>query len=679
MKLGKIVVVGGICGAGKRYGGKTGPTGYRYTGTAGEERGDGGNGMKSEAVYGKLVHMNDEQVGIVLRQQVNDPGDRNDGGVVLGLYGVSTASHVGTASCMAAMAAALAAPQSGYYRSAELLSALDRTADFMLRRQHGDGTISLGGTNFNSPPDTGFVINGMAQIYWLLQGVAEGAGTAGAAGAGGESGQAGTTGVVREFGEAGKAGISGVAGTAAKVKLFLERTIPAMLTGGCHTPNHRWVLVAALSALYRIFGLESLVRRADEWLAEGLDGTNDGEWTERSNGIYNTVSNIMLIYAADRLNRPELLDSVRRNLNMMAYMIYEDGEVITDYSGRQDLGARHDLSEYFLCYRLMADRDRNPLFASMYDLSAKTMNRLGPVNNHALLGWLLFPCGAIDEIARAPLPDRFRRVFNSDYPIRENLARMEDAGHHGKISHSSMHTAFGSPVMRWREGELGATAMTRASSFFSLRYGDVRLAGISLFTLFSPGVADMEEFAETASGCRMGKTMEKGYYGPLAKEHLPASASEAVSPWYLLPHHLRPFTHAQKHTLETEIVRDGTDWLVRIRSDERQDAITQAVLYFRKDAALSVEDGENGGSGANGGLEQADGGVLLWKSGKLVCRSGDYGLELTGGKRDHLMALSAGVQTAGNVQAVVVNLLTPFDHTIRIRPFRVDALESGAQ
>lgn len=596
--------------------------------------------MRSEEVFGKLVRMNDEQVGIVLRQQMNEPGSRNDGGVVLEHYGVPTASHVGTAGSMATMAAALATPQSAYYRSTGLLSALDRATDFMLRRQHGDGTISLGGTNFNSPPDTGFVISGMAQIYWLLS---------------------------RQEKEAGCAEV------AVKVKRFLERTIPAMLTGGCHTPNHRWVLVAALSALFRIFGLAELVRRADDWLAEGLDGTRDGEWTERSNGIYNTVSNIMLIYTADRLNRPELLEPVRRNLEMVAYMIYEDGEVITDYSGRQDLGVRHDLSEYFLSYRLMADRDRNPLFATMHDLSVRTLNRLGPVNNHALLGWQTFPCEAIDKVERAPLPDRFRRVFNADYPIRDHLARMADVGHHGFIPHSSLHTAFGSPVMRWREGELGATAMTRSASFFSMRYGDARLAGISLFTLFSPGVVDMEDFAETASGCRMGRTMEKGYYGPLAQEHLPATESEAVSPWYLLPHHLRPFTHAQQHALEAEIAREGEDWLVRIRSDERQDVITQVVLYFRQEMELSVaEDAELiAGDDAEGGLERAEGGVLQWRSGTLVCRSGDYGFELTGGKRDHLMARSAGIQTTANVRAVVVNLLTPFDHAIRIRPFRI--------
>lgn len=117
---------------------------------------------------------------------------------------------------------------------------------------------------------------------------------------------------------------------------------------------------------------------------------------------------------------------------------------------------------------------------------------------------------------------------------------------------------------------------------------------------------------------------------------------------------------------------------MRNRSDERQDVVTQAVLYFRKDAELSVaEDSDNGDVDADGGLERTDGGVLLWKSGKLVCRSGDYGLELTGGKRDHLLAQSAGIQTAGHVQTVVVNLLTPFDHTIRIRPFHAGAGTSG--
>jgi len=578
--------------------------------------------MNSESVFEKLVRMNDEEAREALRRQVNEPGSRNDGGSV-GPYGIPTASHGGTAGSMATMAAAFVAEGSAFYRDDLLLSALDRAADFMLRRQHEDGTISLGGTNFNSPPDTGFVVSGMAQIYRVLS-------------------------------EQGGEGASAVA---AKTKLFLERTIPAMLTGGGHTPNHRWVLVSALSWLHGIFGMEELVRRADEWLAEGLDCTEDGEWTERSNGIYNTVSDIMLIYAAGGLNRPELLEPVRRNLEMMTYMIHEGGEVITDYSGRQDLGRRQNLSEYFLCYRLMAHCDRNPIFASMYDLCAGTLSRLGPVNNHALLGWLAFPCEGMDALERAPLPDRFRKTLNAGYPIREKLAKMADAGHHGKISHSRMHTAFGSPIMRWRDGGTGAAAMTRSESFFSLRHGDARLSGISLTTLFAPGTVEMEDFEETPAGCRMGTTLEKGYYGPVAAEHLPSSAKEEISPWYLLPHHLRPYTHAQKHRIEVEIERDGAEWVLRLRSDRRPDVVTQAVLYFGQNSELTGEE-----------LEWTDEGAFFWKGGTLVCMAGDSGFELTaGGGFAHRLPPGSGQGTQGFARRAVVNLLTPFDHEIRIR------------
>ena len=108
-----------------------------------------------------------------------------------------------------------------------------------MNRQHADGTVSLGSTNYNSPPDTAFVVGGITQIYQLLE--------------------------AHDWAD--------VKPASAKLKLFLERTIPAMLTGGCHTPNHRWVITAALSLLYEIFQMPELLARAEEWLAEGMDIT----------------------------------------------------------------------------------------------------------------------------------------------------------------------------------------------------------------------------------------------------------------------------------------------------------------------------------------------------------------------------------------------------------------------
>lgn len=117
-------------------------------------------------VLEKLVRRNDRDVQFALAHQVSD-GSRNDGGVIDPGSGLPAASHGGTVAYIASMTAALYSAKSSYYRSETVLAALDRALSFMLRRQHEDGTISLGSTNFNSPPDTAFVVNGIAQIYLL--------------------------------------------------------------------------------------------------------------------------------------------------------------------------------------------------------------------------------------------------------------------------------------------------------------------------------------------------------------------------------------------------------------------------------------------------------------------------------------------------------------------------------
>jgi len=570
--------------------------------------------------FQKLVSLNDVEVKYALEHQTVD-GGRNDGGIIDQYSGLVNASHGGTAAYMASMTAALYTKESVYYRNAQVYSALEKAAQFMLRRQHEDGTISLGSTNFNSPPDTAFVVNGMAQIYSLLSD--------------------GTWEQAVQL--------------AILVRTFLQRAMPAMLTGGGHTPNHRWVLTAALSNLYRIFGDGRLRTRAEEWLAEGLDCTEDGEWTERSNGIYNAVTNIMFIYSSIGFNKPELLEPVRKNLEMMAYLVFEDGEVVTDYSGRQDWGARHNLSEYFLCYQWMAEHDRNPLFAAMYDLAAATITHLGPVNNHALLGSICYPCPNVEHLPRIPLPDNFKKVLNINYPMNDQLQLMEGVGHHGIIHHSSMHNSFGAPVIRYKEGERSALLMSGTASFFSLRNGAAKLLAVSLATTFSPGIVPMENMTETKEGCRFSTTQEKGYYGPIPAQQLPASAQAPISPWYLLPHQHRPYTHVQQHTINTEIVKGDDEWLLRIQSDERQDVVTQLTLLFPRDMQLS-----------GNGLEKAGEGIMLWSSGELLGRSGGYRLLLSGGAKQHNIIHMRNALGQGDAQKVIVNLVTPFEYELKI-------------
>jgi hypothetical protein len=574
-------------------------------------------------MYDKIVKLTDEWTRKTMQLQVLDAGSKYYGGVLDEASGVARTSHLGTPAVMSSWAACLVNPDSGFYQDQALLERLELAADFMLNRQHPDGTISPGWTNYNSPPDTGFVVVGVALIYRLLQ----------------------------------RHGWEALRPAAGKIKLFLERTIPAMLTGGCHTPNHRWVMVAALAMLHDMFPLPELVRRADEWLAEGIDMTADGEWTERSNGIYNTVSDLMLFYAAESLGRPELLEYVRRNLRMMLYLVHPSGEVVTDYSGRQDFGQKSDMSNYFLIYRLMAAHDRDPEFAAMSDYAGQFVKDAGGGHNSPIMGYLLYPGLDLEGAERAPLPERYVKTFNEHHPVREHLARIPEVGHHMHILHSSMHLAFGAPLARHRDRDTSVTVMSRAPSFFSLRHGKVRLLGVKLATSFSPGIVYFDEFRKEGEGYLLSAHMDKGYSGPVPSRHLPDLPQRAqLSPWYLLPHQHRPMTHLQHFKLEAGIVPGDGQWTIRVTSDEREDVFAQ--LTFVLD-----EEGEIEGSGlAPIGRER-----YMLKEGTLLYTAGGSGIEISTGAYEHwLTEVREDPHPAGCLY-VHVNLLTPFDRTFTVK------------
>ncbi|TVY06990.1 hypothetical protein [Paenibacillus cremeus] len=577
-------------------------------------------------IYQQAVQKNDEYTASTLGKQVLDPASKYYGGVI-GETGVARPTHVGTPRVMGGWASALVNPDSRYYHDEALLAALDQAADFMLNRQHADGTISLGGTNFHSPPDTAFVVGGLAQMVQLLE--------------------------AHDW--------APVEPVAAKLRLFLERTIPAMLTGGCHTPNHRWVITAALALLHELFGKPELVARAEEWLAEGIDITGDGEWTERSNGIYNAVSNIALYHTARLLNRPELLEHVRRNLRMMAYLVHPNGEIVTDYSGRQDFGKTYDMATYFLVYRLMAAHDRDPFFAAMSDYSGSYFKQPEAVNNNALMGLLLYPEAHIEGLERLPLPDRYVRILNARHPMGEHLAQIDAVGHHMKIQHSSMHLAFGAPVVRIREQDTSVTVMTHAPSFFSLRHGKVRLLGVKLSTSFSPGIVKFSSLTvdEETGAYQLKAHLEKGYNGPVQSQLLPELAGRAeLSPWYLLPHQHRPMTHLQTQELQVDITPHDSEWTIRVRTDEREDVYAQLTFILGAEGEISGSDV----------LPVGDGRHML-KSGavKYSVDGGGEAIEISSGAHEHWVSVLNEDQHPAGCQYVHVNLLTPFDRTFTIR------------
>lgn len=571
-------------------------------------------------MYRKIVELNDKVTASNFEKQINDVNNRFWGGIIDEHTGIPSPTHVGTGSVINSWVCSYINKDSKYYHDAKLKTHISDALDYMLKQQHEDGTISPGWTNYHSPPDTGFIVTGFSQVHHLLQ---------------------------EDKGVQTKELFS-------KVHLFLKRTIPAMLTGGCHTPNHRWVLTSALAHLYVIFGDERLLQRANEWLNEGIDITEDGEWTERSNGIYNTVSNILLYYTSKILEKPKLLDYVRRNLDMMKYLVHPNGEIVTDYSGRQDFGNTYDLSPYHLIYRLMAVNDNDPVYNAMADLATQSLTDIGSSNNHIMSGYLVYPIIKHADVEKVGLPNDYEVFINQNYPLLDNLRQMKDVGHHSEIEHSSMHTSFGAPIVRYRKDKESVTIMSDNSSFFSLRNGEASLLGVQVYSSFMPGLVEFDKIEKKNKGYHLSKQMKKGYTGPISKKHLSNNGDTNV--WYLLPHQHRELTHNQTYEMSIDIVKEGADWKLHMTSDDRLDVFTQIMFLFKSDGHVSGKD-----------ILSISENSRFWKSDKLTHTSGRDKITIESGAHEHWLEDIRPINLGNGIQTVKVNLVSPINKTFHIK------------
>jgi DNA-binding transcriptional LysR family regulator len=151
---------------------------------------------------------------------------------------------------------------------------------------------------------------------------------------------------------------------------FLQRVGDGVVTGGIHTPNHRWVVCAALARLHALFPNGKYVARIDDWLGEGIYQDADGLFPERSPN-YARVEVDAFVTLARLLNRPALLDPVRKHLNANLYLLQPpDGEIECVNSRRQDQDRAIHVANFYLQYRYMAIRDNNATFAAVARLIA---------------------------------------------------------------------------------------------------------------------------------------------------------------------------------------------------------------------------------------------------------------------------------------------------------------------
>ncbi|MDX3747050.1 hypothetical protein [Streptomyces sp. AK08-02] len=373
--------------------------------------------------------------------------------------------HRGLAGRVKTLTAAYRSPDSALHGSGQAVAAAT-THLRALRAVQTPSGLFAGGDNVQSPPDSAFTVNDVCDAYVL------------AADAGPELGEV-------------AAALAEIAGAATA----------GLLTGGVHTPNHRWELSAALARLHRSFPDDRLLDRVEEWLAEGVDIDAEGLYSERSAIYASQVTNPSLLLLAEVLGRTDLLDAVERNLATTLDLIRPDGTVETVHSRRQDQRLSFPLWPYLPHYRLLAIRTGRGDFARAARLAAAD----GIEDPDLLARTLLTP-----ELCRAlPAPDA-EGLPRESYLTTARLATRASADAHTVVY-------GGSDVPEHRRVRSGLACNP---TFLRLFAGAAVLDAVRLsrgfFDLGPFRAADMRQLAE--SRYRLTETLTAAYYQPLPRD-----------------------------------------------------------------------------------------------------------------------------------------------------------------
>lgn len=476
-------------------------------------------------------------------------------------------------------------PESTHYGSKALLPDIEAAARTMLLFQHPDGTIDYLDTNFHSTPDTAFVLENVIPAYrYLAQSKATGTETA-----------------------------------LKHLKTFLQNAGKALVVGGIHTPNHRWVVSAALTKLNELFPDPRYTARIEQWLAEHIDIDPDGQYNEKSTNSYSPIVDRSLISMARGLRKPELLEPVRRNLLMTRYYVHPNGEVVTEASNRQDKGTIGNMARYYYCYRYMALHDNDGDMAAMCRLieTTCTTGQLAGFLDYFLEDPMLW-----NELPPAkPLPTNYAKAF----PY--------------------------SGVVRIRREKWDSTILSNNASFLTFHHGNAVLQGMRVAaSFFGKGQFDSATIEQQGNSWVLKKSLEGPYYQPIASEKIDPSGD-----WVKMPQTARTQSEIQK--LDTTVTISETPNGLQIQFDilGTEGVPVTLELIFRAGGTFAGIDK----------YPKKDNAYLM--SGETGTYSvGTDAIHFGPGKLEHKGLQLRGALPAVDAPTVYLTGFTPFRHTLRL-------------
>lgn len=488
----------------------------------------------------------------------------------------STAGYIGRA-CML-----MYCPESSFYKSKEMLKTIEQAAEALLKFQYSDGTVDLLSTNFHSTPDTAFVLENIIPAHKFLK----------------------------------ETKISSSEKTLAFLEKFIKNAAEALIVGGIHTPNHRWVVTAALVKINEIFPDKRLMNRAEQWLAEHIDIDPDGQYTEKSTHVYSPIVNRALIDMAKGLNKPKLLNDVRKNLMMTLYYIHPNGEVVTEGSSRQDRGVVGKMSVYYGNYRYMALLDNNGQMAEVCRLIEKTNSA------QALAGYLGY------------------------FLENPQLWRELPASHDLPTNYAKAFPFSG--LVRIRRENWDCTILSKNTSWLTFHKGNAVLQAMRVAcSFFGKGQFDSEKIEQQGDTWILTKTLEGPYYQPFEKDKISPDGD-----FEKMPRILRKQSEVQKMVTTIKIKEKLNGIEVEIEMKGTENVPVSLELIFRQ-------------GGTFRGVEKFTNSYLLSAStGEYVI--GEDKISFGPGKIEHKGLQLRGALPASDAPTVYITGFTPFKHLINL-------------
>ena len=490
--------------------------------------------------------------------QVGDPASLQYGGIKGDIWEAKPTIY--------ALTSALAVyfhKDSCFYKNEQLYAAVNLALDFIERTQREDGSFDYPSCNFKSAADTSFCFKRLIAAYRLLVKY-------------GDSSDEAIT-VLKE-----------------KYLTIMHKALDAIREGGFHTPNHRWGIAAALLQGSNLFAEEDgfaagLKARADQYLAEGIDGDEDGEYAERSTGNYNAVVNNAMMAMYQETGDEAFLGYVERNLSMMLTYMDPDDTIFTQNSTRQDQGKLEYADKYFYQYLYMCSREHCPAFdGAAHKIIKDNMERgdLAPdclhivMNHDEMMGYHFKEYGFLEE---------YRKFFR----------------HAG--------------VLRARKPSYTYTVLNGKSAFLYFKS-----QGTMLCVKIGESCCDIRNFIpqtieELPDGCRLEAEAESWYY-------LPFKEKQDTSDWWKMDQTKREklISSRLKTTLE---IREKDQGLELHLKAEGLDRLPLRLEIFIP-AGVTLEHPAFA-------LEAAAGEGMILKDGYLEVHDGSVTMEIGPGFGEH--------------------------------------------